>query len=186
MDTNALLEIFPILLVNFNQQMVLGSGCSAPGGCRCCSRLKTQKESTKFLQATPLRPSWSSSNSPVSRFSFWLRVCAGTEPGLSGGEYTSDEALAAMLEGSLLMYVTDDATGAVMVRRIEGNQSDDGNGPEDEPVVLNQSNNSNPNQETEMNVKNKKLVNNICRYTDHRNCWSTNPACCTRRGGGNF
>ena len=154
MDTNALLEFFPILLVNFNQHMVLVLGVLLLG----LPMLLAAQNSERTYNI----PAGDASETLLEfveqsgeQVFFLVERVRGYGTRSIRGEYTSNEALAAMLEGSLLRYVTDDATGAVMVRRIEGNRSDDDNGFEDEPLVLNQTRNSNPEQVTDM-----KPINN--------------------------
>ena len=101
METNALLEFFPILLVNFNQHMVLVLGVLVLG----LPMLLAAQNSERTYNI----PAGDASETLLEfveqsgeQVFFLVERVRGYGTRSIRGEYTSNEALAAMLEGSLL------------------------------------------------------------------------------------
>ena len=135
MDTNSLLELLTIALVTFNQHALVVLGVLFLG---LPALLATEQSKRKYdIPAGDASETLSGFVEQSDEQIFYLvdRV-RGYKTKALKGTYSSDEALALILEGSQLSYVTDEATGAVMVTRIVSNQSDSRTPVSDETTTL--------------------------------------------------
>ncbi|MDA1065849.1 MAG: STN domain-containing protein, partial [Verrucomicrobia bacterium] len=123
MDTNYLLELLTIALVILNQHTLVVLGVLFLG---LPALLATEPAKRKYdIPAGDASETLSELVEQSDEQIFFLvdRV-RGYNTKAVKGAYSINEALAHMLKDSQLFYVTDEATGAVMVRRIDSNQPD--------------------------------------------------------------
>ncbi len=140
MDTNLYFELITILLVNSNQYLLVVLGILFLG----LPTLLANEGSKKPYNI----PSGNASDTLLEfveqsgeQIFFLVDRVNGYKTKALKGAFSCSEALARMLEDSRLYYVTDEATGAVMVRRIQSDESDNRNSAGDElpsPTVSNQ------------------------------------------------
>ncbi|MCB1122152.1 MAG: hypothetical protein KJT03_11425, partial [Verrucomicrobiae bacterium] len=123
MDTNVLLELAPILLVNFNQQVMVVLGMLLLGLPVLFAAENTKKK-FNIPQGDAAETLQAFVEQSGEQIFFFVEHVRGYETRAVRGSFTSKEALTRMLEGSHLVFVTDEATGAVMVRKVPGQESD--------------------------------------------------------------
>lgn len=123
MDTNSLFELLTMLLVNFPQPMLVALGVLFLG----LPSLFAAEHAKKKYDIPPGDASETLLefvDQSGEQIIFLVDRVRGYKTKAVKGTFSSDVALAQLLENSRLHYVSDQATGALMVRRMDDNDSD--------------------------------------------------------------